>query len=138
MKNKVLNQAVLLDQILASHRKDRLDKDSTVTDKMVSHYAAKLNAENLSVPQDVLDALYDRLIEDGLINRKVNLWEYEITGKGILFNENDGYRKRANDINLEKSTRMLERTVLALGALGALGYFLLEIWKYYLSTCNCH
>jgi hypothetical protein len=125
----------LLNLILTNQRQNRIDKSTT--DSMADYYSARLTSEYLKVPKDVLDALYEILIDEKYLIRKESGWEYRITGKGIIFIENGGYIQQKKESNRHKKIENLHRFVLTTGTGLAGLYGLKEILVFlHMHFCN--
>lgn len=113
------SQNALLDSALSIIRNRNNEYDTTFNTAAII-----LTAKDLGIPYDTCKALLDILVENG--HAYYSESEYNITAKGILFNENEGYRKMNKRENVKLFLSVFNSVLLTVSALGLL---LFECWK---------
>ena len=80
--------------------------------------------------------ILNHLIEEGFISRKDDV--YTITWKGSVFWQRGGYKGQFRREKITSIYQLATTATVALGALAALIYYVLEIWKFYNPHYNPH
>ena len=131
------NQTQLLDKILKILRDNKGNPFvSEQAGNRMTELAIELTVKKLKVDKEIAQALFDTLVADKYAITTNEGIGYSITAKGILFNENEGYRCLWWAKNARTILQALQAFALALGSLAALGLLILEIQKYH-ANCLC-
>jgi hypothetical protein len=143
------NQNELLDELLKYFKVQFLNNDGTKENKYnqwVSELKLEAKAKELKIESYIKDALIEVLLNDKYIRINLEKEEYQITGKGILFIENEGYVKVADNLDVkERHSKLMEKIasqthiqiakLTCWASLAAVGLLIVAILTFYY---DCH